>query len=147
MRSEKSAVTGTLVAQSIRRGTVIAVQSGGVSIALDCDGDLPDLIECDILETSQSARLELAAGASVLVWQQPGPGAGRGVVMGRITEPSVPASVPDELVIEAGRSLTLRVGEGSITIRQDGRILIKGKDLVSHAKGINRIRGGAVAVN
>ena len=55
--------------------------------------------------------------------------------------------LPDSLVLEAKQSLTLRVGDGSITIRADGKILIKGKDLVSHAKNVNRIKGGAVAIN
>lgn len=57
------------------------------------------------------------------------------------------AVLPDELVIEARKNLTLRVGEGSITIRADGKILIKGKDLVSHAQRTNRIKGGSVAIN
>ena len=52
-----------------------------------------------------------------------------------------------EVVIQARESLTLRVGDGSITIRADGKILIKGKDLVSHAQRANRIRGGSVAIN
>ena len=54
---------------------------------------------------------------------------------------------PDTLVLQAKESLTLRVGDGSITIRADGKILIKGTDLVSHAKNVNRIKGGAVAIN
>lgn len=53
----------------------------------------------------------------------------------------------DSLTIEAKHSLTLRVGDGSITIREDGKILIKGKDLVSHAQRMNRIKGGAVSIN
>jgi hypothetical protein len=58
-----------------------------------------------------------------------------------------PGGAPDELVLEAKQSLTLRVGAGSITIREDGKILIKGTDLVSHARRTNRIRGGAVSIN
>ena len=55
--------------------------------------------------------------------------------------------MPDMLVLEAKKHLTLRVGEGSITIREDGKILIKGKDLVSHAQRMNRIKGGSVSIN
>lgn len=72
------------------------------------------------------------------------------MLLGR-TGPGVDAArtkeVPDELVLEAKKRLVLRVGEGSITIRADGKILIKGKDLVSHAKRMNRIKGGAVSLN
>jgi hypothetical protein len=55
--------------------------------------------------------------------------------------------IPDTLVLEAKSSLTLRVGDGSITIRADGKILIKGKDLVSYATRVNRIKGGSVSIN
>ncbi len=71
-------------------------------------------------------------------------------MLGRVQTGSFPRSredVSDELVLEAKHSLTLRVGEGSITIREDGKILIKGKDLVSHAQRLNRIKGGAVQIN
>lgn len=83
----------------------------------------------------------------------------RGLILGRIGPTIAPAGVvvhetqpipdeaPDTLVLEAKRSLTLRVGDGSITIREDGKILIKGEDLVSHARRLNRIKGGAVQIN
>ncbi len=54
---------------------------------------------------------------------------------------------PDELVIEAGRQLTIRCGAGSLTIRHDGRVLIKGLDIVTRASRANRIKGGQVVVN
>ena len=54
---------------------------------------------------------------------------------------------PDELVIEAGRQLTIRCGEGSLTIRRDGRVLLKGVDVVSRATRANRIKGAQVVIN
>jgi hypothetical protein len=84
-------------------------------------------------------------------------GESRGVVVGRLATPAIIAEhqqketaaheVPESLLLEARESLTLRVGDGSITIRADGKILIKGKDLVSHATNMNRVKGGAVAIN
>lgn len=76
---------------------------------------------------------------------------GQAIVLGRVG-PSAEsdasnAQLPDELVLEARKGMTLRVGEGSITLRADGKILIKGKDLVSHARRMNRIRGGSVSLN
>ena len=58
-----------------------------------------------------------------------------------------PVDLFGEIVLEARKGMTLRVGEGSITLRADGKILIKGKDLVSHARRMNRIRGGSVSLN
>jgi hypothetical protein len=148
---------------SIARGQAVALQRGEV---METDGadlrvrllDAPEqTLVCDVLASGAEATPRYAPGEPVLVWL-PSPAA-RGVVLGRIaaastevTEaPPAPLSAagerPDELVIEARRSLTLKVGDGSITIRKDGRILIKGRDLVSHAKRTNRIRGGAVSIN
>jgi hypothetical protein len=93
-------------------------------------------------------QLTLHAGDCVLIWgveatDEP-------VVIGRVG-PAHGERAPDEtpavLTIEAQHSLTLRVGDGSITIRDDGKILIKGKDLVSHAQRLNRIKGGSVSIN
>ena len=107
----------------------------------------------------------IAPGVAVLLWR-PTPDADTGVIMGVIAPPQavvpmaapgtvgsagtpgdVDDEVPDTLVLEAKSSLTLRVGDGSITIRADGKILIKGKDLVSHATRVNRIKGGSVSIN
>ena len=43
--------------------------------------------------------------------------------------------------------VTLKCGDGSIAMRRDGKILIKGLDLVSHAARTNRVKGGSVAIN
>lgn len=110
------------------------------------------VLGCVLLETREGERLSLRDGDHVVFWRSP-LDERVAIVLGRIgpgltanPDPSV-EQMPDELVIEAKQSLVLRVGDGTITIREDGRILIKGKDLVSHAKGMNRIRGGSVSIN
>jgi hypothetical protein len=112
-----------------------------------------EALSCEVLVTSGAAsRLVLATGDVVLVLP-PIDERTMGIILGRIgsshdAEDVAPSeSVVDEMVIEAKESLTLKVGDGSITIRKDGRILIKGKDLVSHASRANRIRGGSVQIN
>jgi hypothetical protein len=114
-------------------------------------------LRCTLLHQIGTAAKTIALGQSVLVWiDHAGSG---GVILGALgTRPETRSSqahtpnategdMPEELLIEARESLTLRVGDGSITIRADGKILIKGKELVSHAKNVNRIKGGAVAIN
>ncbi len=96
----------------------------------------------------------LAVGDRVLVLEQEGE-VDQVIVLGRIgpSHAELQAAsedeevMPDELVIQAKSNLTLKCGEGSITIREDGKILIKGKDLVSHAQRMNRIKGGSVSIN
>lgn len=51
------------------------------------------------------------------------------------------------LVVTAERGLVLRCGKASITLTPDGKVAVKGTQIVSHASGLNRIRGGAVQVN
>jgi hypothetical protein len=131
------------------RGEVIeTTESGTVLVALA--GPESEGVRCDMLVTTDEAPPPaLAPGDTVLVWTSPD--GASAVVFGRVgPSRGLTADVtdtPDTLTLEAKRSLTLRVGDGSITIRADGKILIKGKDLVSHAQRTNRIKGGAVAIN
>jgi hypothetical protein len=135
--------------RQIARATVLAIlDDGTIEVSRPGRGSA----RCDLLCASGTPLL-LAPGDCVLVWF-PGRDEEQAIVLGRVG-PSVgllPEAIPEEempeeLVIEAAKSLTLRVGDGSITIREDGRVLIKGKDLVSHAQRVNRIRGGSVAIN
>ncbi|HTO88061.1 MAG TPA: hypothetical protein VMR54_11115 [Thermoanaerobaculia bacterium] len=129
----------------VLRGRVRTVRADGL-VVIFADAESKD-VACEILQVSGPPNC-LARGDDVLVWR-PGPGE-QGVVLGRIgvdANPGDSPRLPDELLLEAKNGLTLRVGDGSITLRADGKILIKGKDLVSHAKRLNRIKGGAVSIN
>lgn len=125
------------------RGVVVDITDAATLVAL-ADGTV---LECDVLETAMAGRVPLTPDDHVVVLH--GGGAERPVVLGRIATAArrtVPET-PDTLVVEARQNLTLRCGAGSITIRADGRILIRGRDLVSHAQRMNRIKGGAVTIN
>lgn len=57
-------------------------------------------------------------------------------------------SVDDDKVELTGKNeITLRCGESSLTLTKSGRILLRGKYIVSRASGTNRILGGSVQVN
>lgn len=154
--------------REIGRAAVVSVhEDGSVSVA----GAGGEAVRCDVLLTAAGARLAPRPGEAVLVWHSGRPGE-RGVILGRIAaalsplpDPDAVAhpplastlpvgraeddarEVPDAIVLEAKHSLTLRVGDGSITLRADGKVLIQGRDLVSSAQRLNRIKGGAVSVN
>ena len=49
--------------------------------------------------------------------------------------------------IEAKEELVLQCGEASITLRDNGKIVLRGTYIESHAQGTNRIKGGAVRIN
>ena len=103
-----------------------------------------ETVLCDLLQTS-AAPLVIEQGNPVLVLL-PGENEERGVILGRIAPPISPG-VPEEIVVKARKNFTIQCGEGSITLRGDGKVLIKGKDLVLRAQRMNRIKGGAVAIN
>ena len=51
------------------------------------------------------------------------------------------------LVFEAEREVVLRCGRGSITLTANGKIVIKGTELVSRSSGANKIKGALVNIN
>lgn len=51
------------------------------------------------------------------------------------------------LTLEGYEEVVLKCGKGSLTIRKDGKILIKGTHVLSRATGPNRIKGGSVQIN
>lgn len=139
-------------AKQVTQGKVLVVHNDGAAL-VGCEREKSEKILCDVLQTSEGPGLRLAPGDNVLVWL-PENEQERGVVLGRIgpsrapvVEPGKKQDTPDELVIEAKKNLTFKCGDGSITLRKDGKILIKGKDLVSRAKRMNRIKGSSVAIN
>ncbi len=48
---------------------------------------------------------------------------------------------------EAEEEVTLKCGNGSITIKKEGKIVIKGSEIISRASGNNKIKGGSVELN
>ena len=51
------------------------------------------------------------------------------------------------VVIEAADEIVLCCGDASITLRRNGRVVIRGTAVETRAKGVNRIRGGSVQIN
>lgn len=51
------------------------------------------------------------------------------------------------IAIVAERELELRCGEATIRLTRDGRVTVKGVQVTSEAKGLQRIRGAAVRIN
>ena len=49
--------------------------------------------------------------------------------------------------LEGRDEIVLRCGEASITLRRNGRVVIKGIQVETRAAGVNRIKGGSVSIN
>ena len=51
------------------------------------------------------------------------------------------------IVLTAQQEVVLRCGKASIMLTADGKVVVHGADVVSSARRVNRIRGGAVKIN
>jgi hypothetical protein len=94
------------------------------------------------LENAGNLGLELAAGDAVLLSRHAEDAPP--VVIGRIGRYGRPAA---RVTLEAGQTLSLKCGDASVDLRADGKVMVRGDDVLVHAKGTNRIRAGSVAIN
>jgi hypothetical protein len=84
----------------------------------------------------------------------PDPGA---VLLGSLLHSSAAAPAPvkpsearvdgKRVVLEGEQEVVLRCGDASITLRRDGKIVLRGSYIETTATGLNRIRGGSVKIN
>jgi hypothetical protein len=51
------------------------------------------------------------------------------------------------VVVEAHDEIVLRCGEASVTLRRNGRVVVRGTYVETRSKGVNRIKGGSVQIN
>ena len=134
-------------------GRLVGVQEDGVPLV-----DYPSAPGRPMAAVLATAAPDTLLGALVgrhvvLVFEAGDPA--RPLIVGFVEEPKAerigtPRYVKVDgrhLVLEAEHELELRCGSASILLRSDGRIEIKGENLLSHARGLQRIRGAAVRIN
>lgn len=56
-------------------------------------------------------------------------------------------TVSDRLVFQADREIILRCGEASLTLTREGKVLVKGAYISTHATGTQRIKGAVIQIN
>lgn len=62
--------------------------------------------------------------------------------------PAVDATVDGQRVVVRGTDeIVLQCGLSSITLRRNGRVVIRGVEIETRARGTNKIRGGSVLIN
>lgn len=52
-----------------------------------------------------------------------------------------------QVVVQASEQLSIRCGKASITLEANGRVVIKGAQILTQASGSNRIRGSSIQLN
>ena len=63
------------------------------------------------------------------------------------SEPVANADKPARLVFEADKEIQLRCGSSSLVLRMDGKVQLRGTDIVSRASRGNKVRGATVEIN
>ena len=51
------------------------------------------------------------------------------------------------VVLEGKDEIVLKCGEASITLKRDGKVILRGAYVETQATGVNRIKGGSVKIN
>ena len=120
-------------------GHVTAAGPDGLEVAW-APGQVP---HCEVV--ASALQDDLACGDRVLLLLPPAPGR-PGIVVGRLAAYH-PKSAQREVTITATESLVLRCGEASLDLRADGKVLLRGDDVLVRAKGTQRIRAGTVSIN
>ena len=68
-----------------------------------------------------------------------------------IQPPTPPAAVTvddePETIIEGKERIELRCGKAKIVLTSDGKVLVKGTDIVSRSEGPNRLKGASIQIN
>ena len=52
-----------------------------------------------------------------------------------------------KMVLDAKEEIVFRCGKSCVTLRKDGKIIVKGVQIVSRASGTNKIKGASIRIN
>lgn len=125
--------------------------------------DAQHTVACQHLRTSNASPPDYRIGDAVLYVIPEG--ATTGCVMGIVEpyrtsqdrlsgllqqtgkRPSTTTVEDDVVRIKASKGLVIECGQGTIIITQDGKIQIKGTEVLSRARGMNKIKGAGVDIN
>jgi hypothetical protein len=115
-------------------GTIAAVEDGTAIVTYGGDRTRRGARSCVNISADDVGR------EVVLLFD--GDDAARPIIMGMLQ----PARGPRTIVLSATDSIIIRCGEASLTL-SEGRVVARGLHVVTHASGVNRIRGGSVEIN
>ncbi|MCO8121113.1 hypothetical protein NHH03_05135 [Stieleria sp. TO1_6] len=146
-------------AAQIVRGTIHSILANGQLMIAGDESDDVQPFRSDVLQSAFGRDVKLNVGDMVLALSpltRQDCGCVLGLI-GRYKEPVPPVSslstslsndpTPRQVVIEATDELTLKCGDCSVDLRKDGKLMIRGVDVLTRAKRTQRIKGGSVAIN
>ena len=127
--------------------SVIELTEGG-DVGVVVPGEPQLRLRCAMLRTADRPTLTLSLGDRVMVLMPESPGE-RGCVLGVVGDYASPRPepAPARLRLEASDRVEIQCGESALTMDAEGRVLLKGKDIVTRASRTQKIRGGTVHIN
>lgn len=143
-------------------GTVVAFERGKIRVRHPLDGGTPllarTLANLDDTALAQAARDRAEA---LLLFEGEDPTRPLLVGLLRSSTPLVDALLAGPLpqapvvarvdgkrvAIEGKEEVVLRCGKASLTLQRDGKVVLRGVNLVTQADQVHKIRGGKVQVN
>jgi hypothetical protein len=144
------------LAPGSKPGAVVVEFEGNGPLAARSVVALDDVAIRDALMTRQPVVLLFENGDTnlpiIVGLVPPDPGA---VLLGSLLHaPAAALAKPTEarvdgkrVVLEGAEEVVLRCGDASITLRRDGKLVLRGAYIETTATGLNRIRGGSVKIN
>jgi hypothetical protein len=151
--AERASASGPEIAGA-RTGTVVSVDAAGVIRVAVQGGKQPHVARLAV--PASIARLEAAIASKqpvVLLFE--GGDSSRPLILGFVETPAreeparvVEADVDGQRVRIVGKDeIVLQCGSASVTLRRNGRVLIRGTHVETYSEGTNRIKGGQVRIN
>jgi len=131
-----------------RVGRIVSIDAQGIA-TVDFPGNPGAPCRARTVITLDRAQ---ARDAAVLLLFENGDPASP-VIAGLVRDDLVPARREeavidgDRVTLRADREIALVCGDSSITLKKDGKIVIKGANLLSRSSGANKIRGAVVDIN
>jgi len=142
----------------VHLGTVVALLPDGTP-QIVVDGSRPVDARLAVRVSRERIETAIALGQQVVVQFEQGDRT-RPILMGfleRLDEPAAGSPEPATIVeadldgkrvrVTAKDEIVLECGAASITLRRNGRVVVRGTYVETHSDGTNRIKGGQVQIN
>jgi len=145
-----------LTGMKIMRGRIVEITAAGeIRVENDPEGMS---IPCDFLRTSSAPLPQLNPGDFVLyaLDETKSRGCVLGVIQKYLPEEDKspnqllaqsPTEEVQEIMFNAQEKIELRCGKSLLTMDKAGKIILRGENVASRAKGTNKIKGGSVQIN
>jgi hypothetical protein len=144
------------LARNTRIGRIYALDEAGVVSVWIRGEKLPVQARLAVPATPEQIRQAIEIHQPVLLLID-ADSPRRPIIIGFITDKVTAVAKPPHVIeadvdgkrvrVEGKDEIVLECGNASITLRRNGRVIIKGTYVETHSDGTNRIKGGQVRIN